>query len=272
MRIEVDDTDYGVGVFDSAYTFPDVKITRECRVSTIELEFFDENCGVTYINGEPYKIKSGSVLCARSGDVRYTELPLKAYYVKISPSAPLAELISELPRFFSVSDVAPFVRTVKEIMTAEAPLTRHSLLLSLVAHLLTESEKWKRLEQIPVKKSREAIDLGIDYMESHFREKCTLEDVAAYAHFSPVYYHGIFRLATGKTPYEYLLALRLEEATRLLLTENLTMAQIAEQSGFTSQSYFNYVFKKETGQSPSAYRRRMLDSYLRRTDGSGSSL
>lgn len=263
MRIEVDATDYGVGVFDSAYTFPGVKITRERHVSTYELEFFEENCGVTYVNGEPYKIKSGSILCARPEDVRYTELPLKAYYVKIAPNAPLAELISELPRFFACTDVAYFVRTVKEIMTADEELTRHSLLLSLIARLLTESEKWKRLEQIPVKKSREAIGLGIDYMESHFRDRCTLEEIAAYAHFSRVYYHGIFKLATGKTPYEYLLALRLEEATRLLLTESLPMAEIAEQSGFTSQSYFNYVFKKENGESPSAYRRRMLEGYLK---------
>lgn len=264
MRIDLDVSDYGVGVFDSAYTFPEVKITQKRRVTAYELEFFEENCGVTYVNGEQYKIKSGSVLCARPGDVRYTELPLKAYYVKISPNAvALTDLLSELPRFFSLADVKPFIYTVKQIMVAESPLIRHSLLLSLIARLLDEAEKWKRLEQIPLKKNREAIDLGIEYIESRFREKCTLEDIAAHAHFSPIYFHGIFKLATGKTPYEYLLSVRLEEAKRLLLTESAPMTEIAAKCGFTVQSYFNYVFKKETGETPSAYRRKMLEEYLK---------
>jgi AraC-like DNA-binding protein len=264
MRIDLDVSDYGVGVFDSAYTFPDVTITVERMVVTYELEFFEENCGITYVNAEPYKLKSGSVLCARPGDVRYTELPLKAYYVKLSPAVTsLTSLLDGLPRFFSLADVTPFIYTVKQMMVTESPLIRHSLLLSLIARLLDEAEKWKRLEQIPLKKNREAIDLGIDYMEKHFSEKCTLEDIAAHAHFSPIYFHGIFKLATGKTPYEYLLSVRLEEAKRLLLTESAPMTEIAAKCGFTGQSYFNYVFKKETGETPSAYRRKMLEEYLK---------
>lgn len=264
MRITLDDKSFTAGVFDSSFTFPDVKITKERTLSCYELEFFDENGGITYVNGTKHPIKSGTVLLARPGDVRYTELPLKAYYLKLSASEKsLAEIFSETPEAFTVSDIDVFVRIIKAIMTAEDELIAYSEILRLLSILREESRKWKRLEQIPVKKSREAVDLAIEYMEMNFREKCTLEATAAYAHFSPVYFHGIFKLATGKTPYEYLLSLRLEEAKRLLLTENYPMTQIAERCGFTGQSYFNYVFKKETGQTPSAYRRKMLDSYLK---------
>ena len=266
MDISLGEKTYTVGIFDSAYTFPGITLTVERTVGCYEIEFFDENGGVTYLNGTPYKIRSGCILCARPGDKRYTELPLKAYYIKVDPACTaLADTLCALPHFFYSEQTPDLIKVLKQMLTSDKTnvFERHSLLFSVFSILSKETKKRKRLEQIPLKKNREAIDLGIEYIEKHFREKCTLEETAAYAHFSPVYFHGMFKLATGKSPYEYLISMRIEEAKRLLITEKYSMVEIAQQCGFTSQSYFNYVFKRETNQTPSAYRRSVLERYLR---------
>lgn len=263
MDISISDELYGVGIFDSAITFPDLGITPERTVTCYEIEIYTENGGTTFVSGEGHQIKSGCVLIARPGDIRHTELPLRAYYAKISADAhTLTALLDGLPRIFSTNEADALADTVRGIMLEGDPLMRHSGLLRLLALLRAEYVKWQRLEQIPHSKSREAVGLAIEYMEKHYTEKCTLAEIAAYAHFSPVYFHGLFKLATGKTPYEYLLALRITQAKQLLITGNLGMSEIAEKSGFTSQAYFNYSFKKATSFTPSEYRRQTLNVYL----------
>ena len=264
MEVHLFDGLYSAGIFDSAFTFPDISVTEKRSVTCYELEFFAENGGVTYINGVPYKIRKGAILCARPGDIRYTELPLRAYYIKLSAQSELSALLSNVSPYFIGSETEELIHSVKAMLALPEgrKLMRHSIFLSVIDRAITESEKAKRLEQIPVRKSREAVGLGIEYMEKHLSEKCTLADISAFAHFSPVYFHGLFKLATGKTPYEYLAELRIEEAKRLLMTESLGMTEIAERCGFTSQSYFNYSFKRLTSLTPSEYRKRMLHMYL----------
>ena len=56
MEVHLFDGLYSAGIFDSAFTFPDIGVTEERTVTCYELEFFAENGGITYINGVPYKI------------------------------------------------------------------------------------------------------------------------------------------------------------------------------------------------------------------------
>ena len=63
----------------------------------------------------------------------------------------------------------------------------------------------------------------------------------------------IFKSAIGKTPLMYITEIRISKAKELLLNTNLTMGEIAELTGFSSQNYFIRVFKKHTGISPKRY-------------------
>ncbi|MBP3397122.1 MAG: helix-turn-helix transcriptional regulator [Clostridia bacterium] len=54
---------------------------------------------------------------------------------------------------------------------------------------------------------------------------------------------------------------RIEQARRLISAGDKSMLEIALELGFCSQSHFNKVFKKETGMTPAAYRRGMLERY-----------
>lgn len=268
MKIEFSSDDYGCGIFDSAYTFPGVSITSPRRVNCYEIEVYYESGGVTYLDEKPYRIRRGAVLCVKPDSVRYSELPLKTYYLKLRVDGELAHMLNGLCEYFVSTDIDSGIELFLSLLRAsegEDKLLRHARLLEFLSWVRNESDKAERMSVIKNRGS-EAVELGIDYMEKHFRERCSLEEIAAYAHLSPVYFHGIFRTAVGKTPYEYLTRLRIEEAKRLILTGGAAMSEISEKCGFSSQSYFNSVFKQKTGETPSAYRRRMLEGYFK-SDG-----
>lgn len=67
-----------------------------------------------------------------------------------------------------------------------------------------------------------------------------------------------FRRHTGKTPVEYLLAVRLSQSKRLLRDTNLSVGQVAERCGFENVYYFSNFFKRSTGETPTNYR-KLLD-------------
>jgi AraC family transcriptional regulator len=103
------------------------------------------------------------------------------------------------------------------------------------------------------------------YVESHFREDLTLDDLADAACFSKYHFHRIFTALTGETPADYLLRLRLEKAANQLdRNSGQTISDIAFDCGFSSLAFFSRVFKKQFGRSPSAF---MKDSKNRQTSG-----
>lgn len=93
------------------------------------------------------------------------------------------------------------------------------------------------------------------YMDLHFKESLTLEQLAAEAHVNKYYLAHAFKREYGVSPINYLISLRVEESKYLLSETDLTMSQIAQILGFSSPSYFSQVFRKTQGISPMDYRR-----------------
>jgi len=65
-----------------------------------------------------------------------------------------------------------------------------------------------------------------------------------------------FKNATGMTPMEYVLNLRIEEAKQMLETSNMSIDAIAENVGYQDSSFFNRKFQQKVGLSPAKYRRK----------------
>ena len=92
------------------------------------------------------------------------------------------------------------------------------------------------------------------YIAEHFTEELTLEHVAEYAGFSKYHFERIFTEYNGVTFYRYLQQMRINYAQTLLSNHDLTITDIACQTGFTSCTAFTRAFKKTTGYPPSQYR------------------
>ena len=93
------------------------------------------------------------------------------------------------------------------------------------------------------------------YINHHFKEEITLELLSEKSYMNKYYLVHAFKQYKGVSPISYLISKRIESAKELLETTNYPIAQIAECSGFSSQSYFSQVFKKSEHISPNEYRK-----------------
>ena len=100
----------------------------------------------------------------------------------------------------------------------------------------------------------EVISVAMEYINTHFRENLTLDDVAEFAGFSRYYFSRSFRKQTGYTFKDYLIQKRLQVAMDLLIRSNIPMQEVAVESGFGSVATFNRAFKEKKGCTPTQYR------------------
>ena len=93
------------------------------------------------------------------------------------------------------------------------------------------------------------------YMSLHFSEPgLMLQDVAKAVSMSSSRFSTVFSQQNGQTFTEYLVTLRLKKAKELLRATNERSSQIAREVGYNDAHYFSYIFKKNTGMTPSDYR------------------
>jgi len=94
-----------------------------------------------------------------------------------------------------------------------------------------------------------------DYIHAHLDQKFSVADLAACLYLSVPHFERMFRATTHRPPYHYVLELRLERARLLLAHSRLSVAEVAHQCGFSSQSHFTNHFTRYVGISPARYAR-----------------
>ena len=99
-----------------------------------------------------------------------------------------------------------------------------------------------------------AVTRAREFIEKNQDRDVSLQEVAKAVNTSTFYFCKLFKKATGLTFTDYLSRVRIERAKNLLLNPNLRVSEIAYEVGFQSLTHFNRMFRKLTGQSPSAYR------------------
>lgn len=98
------------------------------------------------------------------------------------------------------------------------------------------------------------LENAVTYIEEHYSEKITLEELANVAGVSRKYLGDYFRKITGKTPFEYLNDYRIERACDMLTLTNIQVTEIALDCGFKDLSYFIKTFRSKRGITPKKYR------------------
>lgn len=93
-----------------------------------------------------------------------------------------------------------------------------------------------------------------EWMHSQYHTPITLRELSSRFEISVRTLNRNFMHATGKTPMQYLQQIRLDNAKELLRTSNLSIAEVAFNTGFTDSSYFAAQFKKSISLNPRAYR------------------
>lgn len=104
-------------------------------------------------------------------------------------------------------------------------------------------------------RSLEKMKLVLKYIENHYMNKITIEDIAAEAGLSQSHFMKYFKSTMGTSFTCYLNEYRLIMASRLLVSSDSSILDIAAEVGFENLSYFNRTFKKRFSQTPREYRK-----------------
>ncbi len=99
------------------------------------------------------------------------------------------------------------------------------------------------------------LKIAKEYMRAHFNANIKIEDICKHIHISPYYFMHMFKEQTGRTPHEFLLALRLEKAEEMLKNGNYSIEEVGTSCGFVDAAHFSKAFKRAKGITPSRYKR-----------------
>ena len=94
----------------------------------------------------------------------------------------------------------------------------------------------------------------LSYIEVNHEHDLSLEDLAGEAAMSTFHFAREFKRATGTTPHQHLIRLRVERAKALLAESQLPLAEVGLRTGFSHQSHFTRLFRRLTGTTPQSYR------------------
>ena len=92
------------------------------------------------------------------------------------------------------------------------------------------------------------------FMDKHYADQIDLDNIADQAHFSKFHFIRLFKTLYGKTPNNYLINVRMNNA-KILLAEGHSVLETSMLVGFDSPTSFAGMFKKNAGQSPSLFQR-----------------
>jgi AraC-like DNA-binding protein len=104
------------------------------------------------------------------------------------------------------------------------------------------------------------------YVGERIGSQITLQDMAAAAGLSRMYFAAQFRAATGMRPHEYLLRRRIDLAVSLLADDSASLVEVALAVGFQTQAHFTTVFRRFVARTPQQWRREHQKGTAQRSD------
>ena len=155
------------------------------------------------------------------------------------------------------SDIAQSVQDLYRAVLNDAPLLeKEENLFFLLDQILREYAS--DFESADVLRPNRQIQSLCQYMEEHFAENVTLDELLSMTDFGKSYLLRSFTRQTGVSPYRYLQTIRLDKAKRFL-EEGISPIDAAGMAGFSDQSHFTHFFKEFIGLTPKQYQRIFQD-------------
>ena len=216
----------------------------------------------------------GSFRCTLNGK---TETVSPGEVFVIPPETPFQRTVLQplLVHFirFTLSEPAPLpwgTLTYKDPLRAEQTVTmlknspkipekhREALLRHCLSDLFVQYQYERDTAPQDGEPKDETVERILSYWKENYAAALPLSRLAERFGISPSGLIKKFQRTVGIPPSRYLTELRIKHAKRFLVDTSVTISEIADRTGFESVYYFSKVFKKETGVSPSEYRKNYL--------------
>ncbi|MCX7003282.1 MAG: AraC family transcriptional regulator [bacterium] len=248
-----------------------------------ELEFVMTGTATEMVNGVACQLAPGDVYVLHPGEIHNvrTMRNFETCFLQFLPEklVPRLEDLRQLPGYRMLFDPLPphakprgfsarihlDVQQLAHAQTLHTELHREMLTrlpgyqhvcLGLFLQLLTFLCRQCDPHTQQSMHSFDAIAPAIGYIEQHAHEAISLAKLAHVCALSSSTLSRQFRKITGHAPIEYLIRRRVLKSTDLLHTENLSITDVAFQSGFDDSNYYTRQFKHVMGVTPRAYRAR----------------
>lgn len=137
------------------------------------------------------------------------------------------------------------------VVTSKIPLRDEQGNITGVAGISREFKRLNRSAGLV-----DAFASVVEYMHQHFEAPLSTPELAAIAGTSVSQFERRFRLVLGVTPHQYLLRIRVEAASRMLIDTDKTITEIALDCGFCDHAHFSRTFSRQMNIPPSDYRKR----------------
>ena len=255
------------GLYNSRVVYKSLKYSRKRTTTLFEIELPIENMGKYFIDDKSRDASVDTILCVKPNQVRYTKLHYKCLYVHFMINEGiLYDCLMSLPNFITVKNKEKYVNLLKNIDKYNQPGSKmdvvmaQSSLLELI-YLLQKDAVYQAKSVSSDFGNRRVIEEAIKYINENLSSKLTLQIVSDKVSLSPVYFHKLFKMSTGLTLREYVEDLRIKKAADYIISTNKTLAEIAYECGFSSQSYFSYTFKRRMKQTPGSYVKNAYEKY-----------
>ena len=244
--------------------------------SYFEITYVQEGQGNYSVNGQEYMMKPGDIIIFNNVEAHGWKLmgeDMKLLVMIFSP-----EFVAEKLSVFDSEYLKPFVErgsNFKNRIGSEEPVSqirkgireiyaewqqqkegyplmiKANILRILTMLIRTYQDESKSGEMLKEKKSAmKRLEQAISYIDHHYSEKITLDEVAAAAYMSSNYFSSYFRKVTGISFSEYVTCIRISHARELLRDTDKSVTEIAMECGFHNISNFYRLYKKQVGKSP----------------------
>ena len=155
-------------------------------------------------------------------------------------------------RVFSPDEPEMMTRLMRDIsddMNAVGPLAAVGALMRFVSRIGRDGKTAQDMSL-----GRRHYDRARWYMDGHYAQPITVQDVADFVGLSRSQLFRVFSACGGKSPKEVLTSLRLRHACRLLAETDMTVDEVAQQVGLASAQRLGVVFREKLNTSPGTYR------------------
>jgi AraC-like DNA-binding protein len=116
--------------------------------------------------------------------------------------------------------------------------------------------EWENSMKDKSPKLKELIKIAVNYINTNYENELKLGDIANFVYLSPSYFTRIFKEEMKISPISYLLRVRIEKAKEMLAGTEMGIGETALAVGFSNHQRFNEIFRKNTGMTPTAYRKK----------------
>jgi len=234
-----------------------------------EIEYVVEGSAKQIVNGKEYRVGPGAVTLLSPVDFHsYREIdsskPLKIINIKFQDlflpqtvrndiymhkRAKIAYLTDDRFHVLVESAYEEFVN--KEYGRDTVIMNLITQLCIIIMRQVLSAEDLEKSSEL----AHSPIQEAVLYVRTHFRDNISAEAVAKTVHLSPNYFSEYFKKQTGEKFSLFVLRLRVDFAANLLKITDLSVKEIAFESGFNSAAYFSNTFKEFYGMSPDRYRK-----------------